>query len=268
MHKTFLLGVGAQKSGTTWLHQFLARQANTDLGFAKEYHIWDALFTPECARHIVRLRDTPKSRKLQRRWLMQRRPSYYFAYFSSLLRRSSVSLTGDITPAYSSLDGNTLKLIRDGFAARGVDCKVVFLMRDPVERCISAVAHERNKQRLPAKLDYTDEIRAYAESRQCEIRTNYARTIANLEAAFAPSDLYYGIYEQMFEEAEIRRLAAFLGVSPSLHLRDVRVNVSPKLNFDPEVRGFVARHYAPVYEFAATRFPGTPTQWKGFEHLG
>jgi hypothetical protein len=30
----------------------------------------------------------------------------------------------------------------------------------------------------------------------------------------------------------------------------------------------VARHYAPVYEFAARRFPGTLKQWKGFEHLG
>ena len=41
--KTFLLGVGAQKAGTSWLHDQLNRRHDADFGFLKEYHIFDAL---------------------------------------------------------------------------------------------------------------------------------------------------------------------------------------------------------------------------------
>ena len=41
--KVFLLGVGCQKGGTTWLHGQLAKHPEVDLGFTKEYHIFDAL---------------------------------------------------------------------------------------------------------------------------------------------------------------------------------------------------------------------------------
>ena len=43
MKKIFILGVGAQKGGTTWLHRQLNSNQNIDLGFRKEYHILDAI---------------------------------------------------------------------------------------------------------------------------------------------------------------------------------------------------------------------------------
>lgn len=46
----FLLGVGGQKCGTSWLHDMLARSDQVDMGFKKESHIFDARTLPECAR--------------------------------------------------------------------------------------------------------------------------------------------------------------------------------------------------------------------------
>ena len=45
--KTFVLGVGAQKAGTSWLHHQLASRADTDFGFLKEYHVFDVIFHSE-----------------------------------------------------------------------------------------------------------------------------------------------------------------------------------------------------------------------------
>ena len=42
--KVFLFGVGAQKAGTSWLHEQLHRRQDADFGFCKEYHILDATF--------------------------------------------------------------------------------------------------------------------------------------------------------------------------------------------------------------------------------
>lgn len=48
MEKTFLLGMGAQKSGTTWLHRILTARQDANFGFTKEYHVLDAVYVPEC----------------------------------------------------------------------------------------------------------------------------------------------------------------------------------------------------------------------------
>ena len=150
MEKTFLLGVGCQKGGTSWLHNYLSKHPNTNMGFAKEYHIFDALTIPACERH----RDE-KSRysfvfkdmkyKLWPRRLLGvklRREFYsdtgkYFDYFDRIAEPSDgVTLTGDITPSYAGLSPEVYKEIKDGAEARGFRVKVIFLMRDPVERCI------------------------------------------------------------------------------------------------------------------------------------
>ena len=43
MKKIFILGVGAQKAGTTWLHRQLIKSANFNFGHRKEYHVFDAM---------------------------------------------------------------------------------------------------------------------------------------------------------------------------------------------------------------------------------
>ena len=44
---TFVLGAGAQKAGTTWLHAYLSHFDDVDFGPIKEYHVWDGLSVPE-----------------------------------------------------------------------------------------------------------------------------------------------------------------------------------------------------------------------------
>ena len=59
MEKNFILGVGCQKGGTSWLHSQLDKSHHTDFGFLKEYHVFDVLDVPECKfllrRKLVKL---------------------------------------------------------------------------------------------------------------------------------------------------------------------------------------------------------------------
>ena len=41
--KTFLLGTGCQKGGTTWLFRYLKESPQYVRGYLKEYHVFDAL---------------------------------------------------------------------------------------------------------------------------------------------------------------------------------------------------------------------------------
>ena len=70
----FLLGVGAQKAGTSWLHQQLHQRSDADFGFLKEYHIHDALTIPklERFRHLNVQLTKPRSWLQPRSWRRQR----------------------------------------------------------------------------------------------------------------------------------------------------------------------------------------------------
>ena len=40
----FILGVGCQNGGTTWIDDQLSKVEQVDLGFQKEYHVFDTLY--------------------------------------------------------------------------------------------------------------------------------------------------------------------------------------------------------------------------------
>ena len=98
-NRTFLLGVGAQKAGTSWLYQYLIQKNNTNLGFTKEYHIWDAVNIPECNNLKAKLSLPLPDNKIIKIWLMQNIGWYYFRYFRSLLETENINLTADIGPS-------------------------------------------------------------------------------------------------------------------------------------------------------------------------
>ena len=139
----FLLGVGAQKAGTTWLHAQLDRRRDADFGFLKEYHVHDALTLPAAGFSNRRRPSWLKPRTWRRQRFLDR-PERYYAYFAARLRRRGIRLTGDITPSYSGLSVDTLRTIRRGFDRYAIPVRPVFLMRirsngsSPVRACNAA----------------------------------------------------------------------------------------------------------------------------------
>lgn len=272
MTKTFVLGVGAQKAGTTWLHDHLSANPEADMGFTKEYHVFDVLKIPACHRPAPSL-------KRRLRLLASRKPSAdkfrawprsYFEYFAKILE--SASLTGDITPAYSGLPEETLRHIKTEFNARGVRVAVVFLMRDPVERCWSAVRMHQKESRttegVDARLPEEDALRAYFRSEDAEFRTRYDTTIQRIERVFPREDIRYGFYETMFSPEWVADTARFLGMIPQEPDLDRRLNTSPKqIALSEDLAAEVAHHYEGVYRFCAERFPEIRPAWGGFPFL-
>ena len=91
---TFVLGLGAQKAGSSWLHAQLNRRRDAEFGFLKEYHIHDALTLPEASFSNRRMRSLIKLRTwVRKRFIAQ--PQRYYDYFSSLLHRPGIQLTVD-----------------------------------------------------------------------------------------------------------------------------------------------------------------------------
>ncbi len=267
---TFALGVGCQKGGTSWLHDYLASSPEAAAGFRKEYHVFDGVdleseawmrrrVMDRAAKAVEGLRE---GRPAQPRWGDALRqagfyadPESYFDYFTGLLRPDRVRLTMDITPSYALLSGERLRAIRGGFEARDVRVVPVLLLRDPVERISSMV--RMNQHRRPDDFPGTaaDWLRRLYARHDHESRTRYDLTLDSLEQAFAPEEMVVAFYEELFTEPVLRGICAALGIEYVEPDVGRVVNASPPSDPLPsELVHDVAAHYRGVYAAVAARF--------------
>ena len=261
--KIFLLCVGAQKSGTTWLADYLRHHPNTDMGFAKEYHVFDALYVEECSGHYdSRIQEglrqltanppfSPGSSHVFKLLDFLNNIDSYFIYFFRVARSSPrIVLTGDMTPAYCALPQHAFQMIRTKLLQYGFEPRVVFLMRDPVERCISAMRRELRKEGIVATADSEQArlLQSYSE-RSTEMRTRYDLTVKNIESVFTKEEVHYESYENLFNETSMRSLCNFLEINYKNPDFTKNPNPSNYKNIIPiEIRKKIFDHYSDVYQ--------------------
>lgn len=283
----FVLGVGAQKAGTTWLHRYLNGYDCADFGAIKEYHIWDVLDMEEISTFDGRTRKrrfnellTRRIRKslddlkrMEIRFKFQTYPEQYFDYFADLLKQDGIRLTGDISPSYCGLPQDTLKKIQDEFAKRDIDVRVAFLMRDPVDRLWSAVKMYNRKDRIRGGVEFchADEeaLLTYMSTPHARLRNSYPETLENIYSVFPSEKIFVGIHENMFTDEEVERLSNFLDLEPNIEFAKQRINSDPKKarsisqkeSISFETRRKVQAEYADIHKYCAAKYPQIVNLW-------
>ncbi len=174
------IGIGAQKAGTTWLYSMLRQHPCIGFPAGKEMHFWD-------------------------------QPHNEQAISDYLFRFGSPGLAeGEITPAYSSLDGPVVQRIQ----ACAPHLRLIFIVRNPLERAWSSALMVL--QRLRMSFDeasdawFIDHFRSANSLR----RGDYAATINRWRGAFGEDALLVIRYEQLREAPEmvINRCLRHIGV--------------------------------------------------------
>ncbi|MET1080198.1 MAG: sulfotransferase [Pseudomonas sp.] len=157
--------IGAQKSGTSWLHATLSRHPSIAFPGGKEVHYWDA--------QLAQGED------------------WYKAQFPDDRR-----CNGDITPAYAILPRDVIRRIHAHFPS----LPLIFLIRNPMERAWSAarMAVLRAEMRYPEASDqwFIDHFRS-AGSR---LRGDYARCLEHWFSFYPRERFLIARYEEVFRE--------------------------------------------------------------------
>lgn len=263
MKPIFVLGVGAQKAGTTWLHRQLNKQNYANFGFIKEYHIWDAIHSPLriAYRANIQKNETAENALIR---LMQTQDGVYENYFRKLMSKD-VFVTGDITPSYSLLDSAVFSKIRSKLETVGFDVKVVFLMRDPTERIWSSLKMIQRNQKANGAIISDDDLLVNFEqnykSTGQEALTRYDKTVMALRNAFDESNLHFEFYERLFNNDSIERLSHFLDINLNEVNLAEKINSSKSLDLPNEVASKCREHFSDVYDFCNKEFPETKLLW-------
>jgi Sulfotransferase family len=230
------LCIGAQRAGTTWLYENLKTHPGVWLPPEKELHYFD-----EKAVHP--LRELVARSPSGRRWLDQllRRghawrsaPSmpalrWYLRYFfgrrsdewySALFEQGAFLRTGELTPAYATLSRDEIARVHRLVP----DVRIIFLMRNPVERAWSQALLQVRYGHLPADAGAMAEHFRSEESRS---RGDYLCTIEHWSQFFDTDRIFIGFMEDIhFHPHDVlRRLCAFLGIDEDANWPYLRIPV-------------------------------------------
>lgn len=126
MKKPNLLIIGAQKCGTTWLHKALDLSSHIYGTKPKELHYWNKKKRAPIDQYFSHFSEAPDSAK----YLMESTPNYF-----------KIRKNFDIA-----------KDIREGLG----DIPLILLVRNPVDRYLSAYTHVMMKGRVPIVEEITE----------------------------------------------------------------------------------------------------------------
>ena len=279
--KTFILGIGAQKAGTTWLEAQLSNESFFNNDHVKEYHVFNKLACNKLNRtrkYITRRATDNRARKSNMNLItkieaMRLMPKLYFDHFDYIYSRDkNITHVSDITPDYAILSKQIFHFIKKGLEEKDFNIKVVFLMRDPVERAwshlrmINRLKHERKGASKVSPETEFKQLKKFYKTSPCLKRTRYQNTSSIIEEVFPKKDIYYGFYETLFNQAEINKLTDFLEAPHIVPNFNQVVHSSPKPKVPVEgmnsLISSIRSFYDSTYQWANHRFPATiPEQW-------
>lgn len=222
------LCVGAQKAGTSWLHHNLGLQRHVWVPPIKELHYFgrgrrDSIVSRFTGgrpsyRKALRmaaggvLRFPTRSRREALSWAVR-----FVALPRSLDRYASLFpddeglIKGELTPNYAVLREDEIAPI----VARNPKLKVIYILRDPVDRAWSAVFMKQEKGRIDTGADASEA--ALLRSLEAAAILRHSDYVGNLErwrTFVSDEDLHVGFFEDLVGDpsAFLTRICAFLGI--------------------------------------------------------
>jgi len=196
--------VGTQKAGTRWMLNMLGQHPD--------------IFMPSYEVHYF---DRPDN--------LAKGPEWYATHFAGARGQAAI---GEKTPSYLMMEQGDPDARPRRIHELLPAARLIAILRNPVERAISAINHNIRVGRLPADVDLDRAVRRYIKSGKALIRYGYYHQhLTSFRRFFDPARMLVLIYEDDVVAQPLptlRRVCTFLGVDPGFAFpdRDRRFNLS------------------------------------------
>ncbi|MBP2316099.1 sulfotransferase family protein [Azospirillum soli] len=230
------LGIGAQKSGTTWLYFNFKKHPSIFLTEEKELHFWD--------------------------WHRDRGLDWYRAQFAPA---PAGTRAGEITPAYGILDSGKVAEIHREFP----DIRLFYLIRNPIERAWSSalMALPRAEMTIEEASDawFIDHFNA----RGSASRGDYESCLRVWRSHYPAEQIHVETFDDIVTDPRgvLRRCCAHLGIDPAHYdgIPDESLstphNVGSGHPMRPTLRHYLERMYRPKIDSLAAYLGRDLSRW-------
>lgn len=226
------LCIGAQKAGTTWLQENLARHPEIWLPPPKELHYFDhphpglpaRLFNRKknhlrkarsylAQKFVEKLREPGRETEYPElawawRYCMGRRSDDWYA---GLFPEIEGKIRGEVCPGYARVEADRVAEI----ARLMPRAKIIYLLRNPVERAWSSLSmHFRKGGDQLIDVVSAEEVLRRFESPKTRKHARYAANLESWQRSFPKDQLRVGFFEDLQSDprAFLRSMLEFLGV--------------------------------------------------------
>lgn len=262
MKRSFILGLGSQKCGTTTITRLL-KKAGAYFPFGNEARILNNCFNPRYQLSTNQLNCKNKSSK---QYILAN-PWQYARAFRNKSIKQGKQFVGDFTPAYCGLSIPELTYVRNILLEEDFNIKTIFIARDPFKRCWSATRHDLRRHFSSDKESTPLAHKYFAEnftSPRFLARTRYEETITNIQQSFNSEEIYIDIFERIFTGNildNLKPLFEYLELELPTEEIDVKESNSFKLNEPTESKREFYKFYEQTYEFMYEKYPITMDLW-------
>lgn len=212
-------GIGAQKAGTSWLYYNLSKTPGFAIPPVKEFHYFDRdtkylspnfLSKTKAKDRIISIPYLKKAVRSILSSLLKGKMKnvifsfkWYFSDYNDEWYKSIFKLykgiKGEITPSYSMLSKEDIYRMY----AMAPDAKLVFMLRNPVDRAWSHFRHIKKRIKGFTLNDVEEkEIIEFMQSENQELRSNYLRTLENFTSVFPKEQILIGFYDAIIDAPE------------------------------------------------------------------
>lgn len=262
--KPGILGIGAQKAGTSWLAQMLGQHPQIWIPPFKEAQYFNQLFIPEHRRWIAwHYRNKPQEIRQRHKMREIPLPPELDEYLTAITRGKMYhnhwykrifapapahAIPMDFTPEYSTLPEEGVDYVAD-FLPKA---KIIYLVRDPVARAVSQLRMNlrRGKRNPKTMADWQAEL----DDPVLYDRGDYAAYIPRWQSRFGDQMLILPFGQIKSDPGGLmERVEAHLkiGPFPYANMRQ-RVFATPDgLMPPPEVLELLAKRLAPQTDYLA-----------------
>jgi hypothetical protein len=258
------LCVGAQKAGTSWLYRQLEQHPDFWMPPMKELHYLDNLNRTR-RFHPPRSRDGCDASFVESMENLSARFYLDLESYGQLFQHKGHLLSGDISPAYSTLNDEIIERVLDHFP----NLKVVFLARDPVERAWSQLSMGVRLGMIN-KFDVTDpeEVVYNLLNPGVLIRSHPSKIVARWKRCVRPENFRVYFFDDLKENPAVlrRSILRFLGGDPDkpsggLKPHDNSDAGREKLRLTAKVRDRIAQFFEHELKSCAVELGGRAKSW-------
>ena len=272
-----LFGLGAPKSGTSWLNGYLAGHPEVFVPPMKELHFFNSV-DGNLSGRLRRLEE--KRVKLEERVARHGKgqmdlsdleavraltedgsDAAYLAYMQDGAQGRKVM--ADLTPAYGLLSLERLRRMQ-----KMANSRFIYLMRDPVARLWSNI--RMNAVRMVQKGEASDLAATCkgllnkvlgGKSPALQQRCDYQGTLSRI-AALDPARVLIAFYEDLFTSETVTRICDFLEIALRPADFGTRINAGQAVVLADADRARAAAYLKPQYAAVQAHMGRLPAQWK------
>lgn len=278
------IGIGAQKSGTTWLQSNLRKTNGFDVPPIKELHYFDrSVYYPspnELSEKLVMKRILSqgylkkafltilKQIKKRNYKLVKFYIKWYFfnytdSWYISLFKDFN-GITGEISPSYSILDKSDIERM----FRLAPNAKLILILRNPIHRAWSHYRWKlKNNKNITLENSTNEFIKQFIESDEQILRSDYLRTINEYSKVFPKGQILICFYDAIEERPQdlLNDIISFITDNKKEPLDTSAitkiVNKSPEFDCPEEIEEYLKEKYLEQISVLSNRYGGYFNRW-------